>query len=111
MVRLVTKIKDFGENIPKIHIPKIYYEQLLEKAISYDLWLHTHISDNEIKIIKHSRKSLLFFQSTTFLKNKSHNELFDVTMGSFDGAEQQNSTQNTGLYRDDGLTAILIATC
>ena len=94
-------------------------EQLLDKAIAYAR-LHTHISDNEIKIIKHARKSLIFCQNTEWVKKNSQNDLFDVTMDSFDGAELCElvglyllhklepliGTQNTGLYRDDGLTAI-----
>ena len=94
-------------------------EQLLDRAITYAR-LHTNVSDSEIKIIKHARQSLLFCKSTEWVKKNSQNDLFDVTMGSFDGAELCElvglyllhklhpliGSQNTGLYRDDGLTAI-----
>ena len=64
----------------------------------------------------HCRKSLLIFGSETW-KKKSTESCFDVTMGSFDGAEicelvglyiQSNLKNilpktNFGLYRDDGL--------
>ena len=60
-------------------------ENLLDKAI---LWAKnfTSISDKEISIIKHARKSLLFNDEKTWMK-KQNDSLFDVTMGSFDGAE------------------------
>ena len=94
-------------------------EPLLDKAIAFAR-LHTDVSNEEIKIIKHARKSLLFSQGTEWVKKNSENDLFDVTMGSFDGAELCElvglyllhklepliGTANTGLYRDDGLTAI-----
>ena len=65
------------------------------------------------------RKSFLFDKTSTWVK-KGNNSLFDVMMGSFDGAEicefvelfllNQLSTvidkSSVGLYRDDGLTAI-----
>ena len=94
-------------------------ESLLDNAISFAKQ-HTDVTDNEINIIKHARKSLLFDQSTEWVKKNTENELFDVTMGSFDGAEICElvglyllhklqpilGTQNTGLYRDDGLAAV-----
>ena len=63
----------------------------------------------------HARKSLLFNNGTTWIKKDSN--LFDVTMGSFDGAEicelvglfilnklaTKYGKDNIGLYRDDGL--------
>ncbi|PIK54847.1 hypothetical protein BSL78_08276 [Apostichopus japonicus] len=48
---------------------------------------HTHISNQDVQIIMHSRKSLLFDNGTPWMK-KGHNDLFDVTMGSYDGAEE-----------------------
>ena len=79
----------------------------------------TPISDSEINIIKHSRKSLLFDKSGPWVK-KDGDSLFDVTMGSFDGAEVcelvglymlnklalSMGKNCVGLYRDDGLAAI-----
>ena len=67
----------------------------------------------------HCRKSLLFFGNETW-KKKSTESCFDVTMGSFDGAEicelvglyiQSNLENilpktNFGLYRDDGLIVL-----
>ena len=69
--------------------------------------------------IKLARKSLLFSKDGTWVK-KGGNELFDVTMGSFDGAEvcelvglylldklsKLLGKDNVGLYRDDGLAAV-----
>jgi len=63
----------------------------------------------------HSRKSLLFDNGTTWIKK--NNSTFDVTMGSYDGAEvcelvglfilddicNTYGKHNIGLYRDDGL--------
>ena len=92
-------------------------EALLEKAIAFARST-TNISDNELNIIMHSRKSLLFSNSDAWIKKSG--DLFDVTMGSFDGAEicelvglylldklsLLTGKGNTGLYRDDGLSAI-----
>ena len=79
----------------------------------------TPITETELNIIKHSRKSLLFSNAGTWVKKDD--ESFDVTMGSFDGAEVCElvglyllnklvpliGVNNTaGLYRDDGLAAI-----
>ena len=78
--------------------------------------LHTTIDDKDLRLIMHYRKSLLFFGNETW-KKKSTESCFDVTMGSFDGAEiyqelvghyiQSNLENilpktNFGLYRDDG---------
>ena len=94
-------------------------EVLLDKAISFAKQ-HTNVTDNEIRTIKHARKSLLFNNGTEWVKKNTDNELFDVTMGSFDGAEICElvglyllhklqpvlDLKNTGLYRDDGLAAL-----
>ena len=60
-------------------------EDLLDKVIA---WAKTiiPIPDNHISIIKHARKSLLFNQETPWVK-RNNDTMFDVTMGSFDGAE------------------------
>ena len=90
-------------------------EELLDKAIQF-AQQYTTISEEDIKIIKHARKSLLF-DSTGPWRKKGTEELFDVTMGSFDGAEicelvglfllfeiaKLLGKENAGLYRDDGL--------
>ena len=79
----------------------------------------TTIEENVISAIKLMRKSLFFSKDGTWVK-KSDNELFDVTMGSFNGARicelvglylldrlsKLLGNNNVGLYRDDGLTAI-----
>ena len=93
-------------------------EELLNCSISFARSITT-ISDSVINIIHHSRKSLLFDKTSAWVK-KVDNSLFDVTMGSYDGAEigelvdlyllNQLSTviykSSVGLYRDDGLAAI-----
>ena len=75
-----------------------------------------NISDREINTIMHSRKSLLFNNTDIWIK-KNRVPDFDVTMGSFDGAElcelvglyilhilgQKYGKHRIGLYRDDGL--------
>jgi hypothetical protein len=45
------------------------------------------IPNNDISIIKHARKSLLFGNGKLWTKKAGGNSLFDVTIGSFDGAE------------------------
>ena len=90
-------------------------EELLDKAIT---WARAYVSidDKQIKVIKHARKSLLFNDGKTWIKQQN-NSLFDVTMGSFDGAEvceliglfmlnslaKKYGKDRVGLYRDDGL--------
>ena len=77
------------------------------------------MEDNAINLLKLARKSLLFNKDETWLK-KGDDTLFDITMGSFDGAEicelvglylldklsSLIGRENVGLYRDDGLAAI-----
>ena len=76
------------------------------------------ITDSDIRIIKHARKSLLFHDGLPWVKRDSSNA-FDVTMGSFDGAEicelvslfilsklKDTFGNNIGLYRDDGLVLL-----
>ena len=67
----------------------------------------------------HCRKSLLFDNETAWTK-KNHNNMFDVTMGSFDRAEvceliglflldnlsDKYGKNNVGLHRDDGLVLL-----
>ena len=89
-------------------------ESLLSKAISFAKKYVT-ISDRDTDNIMHCRKSLLFDNETAWTK-KDQNNMFDVTMGSFDGAEvceliglfilntlsDKYGKNNVGLYRDDG---------
>ena len=46
---------------------------------------HTEITNHDINIIMHSRKSILLHNESPWVK-KCNDGLFDVTMGSFDGA-------------------------
>ena len=76
---------------------------------------YTTIDSNTFSVIMHSRKSLLFSKDSTWVKKD--NPSFDVTMGSFDGAEVcelvglyildrikvECPEIELGLYRDDGL--------
>ena len=91
-------------------------EKLLSKALDFAS-KYRPISRHERDIILHPKRSLLFSSDSTW-KKKSSNDLFDVTMGSFDGAETcelvgcyllslltDKYSQNIGLYRDDGLAA------
>jgi hypothetical protein len=76
----------------------------------------TIITEEQVSIIKHARKSLLFYGETTWAK-KNNASLFDVAMGSYDGVEicelvglfilkeisDKFGKENVGLYRDYGL--------
>ena len=68
---------------------KEYYpsitEESLDKAISFAS-NHTTVSLEDIRIIKYSRKSLLFHLEQAW-KKKESSSCFDVAMGSYDGAE------------------------
>ena len=92
-------------------------EDLLDRAIAWGKQF-TLISDNDTKIIKHARKSLLFNNGQAWTK-KNNTTTFDVTMGSYDGAEicelvglfildslEKRFNINLGLYRDDGLATL-----
>ena len=60
-------------------------EKILDNAISFAKEL-THVSDEKIRIVKHCRKSLLYNNETPWVKKNTPGN-FDVTMGSYDGAE------------------------
>ena len=76
---------------------------------------HIKVSSENKAIIKHARKSLLHNKQQTWIKKES--ELFDVTMGAYDGAEvcelveifilyqvsRKYNRNNKGVYRDDDL--------
>ena len=78
----------------------------------------TTVSDEDEEIILHSRKTLLFKDNEPWVK-AGESPMFDVAMGSYDGAEvcelvglyilHKLTTAfpngNIGLYRDDGLAA------
>ena len=92
-------------------------DKLLSDAISFAKQF-VEICQDDINIIRHCRKSLLFSKDSTWIKNNG--SLFDVTMGSYDGAEvcelvglfilytlsQIVGVNNIGLYRDDGLAIL-----
>ena len=60
-------------------------EHLLVKSIEYDK-LYTSITRQELDVTLHARKSLLFSKNKPW--EKTINEpLFDIVMGSYDGAE------------------------
>ena len=93
-------------------------KSLLIKSLEYAK-THTDICDEQVDIIMHARKSLLFDSSGTWIK-KNDNDLFDVTQGSYDGAEvcetvglfllsmleERFGKGYVGLYRDDGLALL-----
>ena len=92
-------------------------EGLLKKSIAFAKQ-YTDIPEEHVDIIMKSKKTILINNNTCWIKKD--NSTFDVTMGSFDGAETselvglyllhnlQNIIPNheIGLYRDDGLAAI-----
>ena len=90
-------------------------EELLMKALEYANNYHP-VTQLDKDIILHCKKTLLFNNETTWIKKD--NENFDVTMGSYDGAEvcelvgcyllselnnEITDKLSLGLYRDDGL--------
>ena len=94
-------------------------KEVLQKAIKYASTLclnNVRISSEEINVIMHSRKSLLFDSNNIWIKKDSDLN-FDVTMGSYDGAEicelvglyilhvlgEKYRKDKVGLYHDDGL--------
>ena len=98
---------------------KEFYPSINEDILTNDIHfekLHTTIGGNDLCFIMHCRKSLPFFWNENWEKTSTES-CFDVTMGSFDGAEicelvglyiQWNlelilPKTNFGLYRDDGL--------
>ena len=92
-------------------------EELFKNAVGYARSI-APISPEDLDIITHSRKSFLFFDKSPWEKKNGTN--FDVSMGSFDGAEvcelvglfllhqleQVIPPSNVGLYRDDGLAVV-----
>ena len=78
--------------------------------------MYYDFTSDELEMIMHSRKTLLFWQDSTWVK-KEGDEDFDIPMGCYDGAEIcelvgiyiQNkfcklmNKKDFGFYRDDGL--------
>ena len=93
-------------------------EELFAKAIDFARSKVT-ITDEQVKILWHSRKSFLFSRGDVWTKKTG---TFDVTMGSYDGAEvcelvglylltqleEHIPKEQLGLYRDDGLAAVAL---
>ena len=98
-------IKDFYPSIS---------EKLLTNALNFAKEI-TDISREDIQVMYHARKSLLFCNENPRMKREGN--LFDVTMGAYDGAEvfelvglfmlnkvsEKYNKKAVGLYRDDGL--------
>ena len=96
-------------------IESFYPSITLETLIKALTWAETivNISPMEREIIMHARRSLLFHGGATWIKKDGSD--FDVTMGSYDGAEvcelvglymlhllsQRFGNDFIGLYRDD----------
>ena len=96
-----------------------FYPSISEKILK-DIVLfaqtHTNISQKDIEVIFHCRRSLLFHDNKPWIKD--NNSDFSVAMGSYNGAEVCELTglfmlnelskkfdkDNIGLYRDDGLS-------
>ena len=90
-------------------------ENILDTTINFAKQ-YTDISDENLRIIKHCPKSLLYNNYELWQK-KDTDGCFDVTMRSYDGAEvcelvgiyllsllaNITDKNNSGLYRDDGL--------
>ena len=87
---------DIAEFYPSIS------ENILNKSIARAKSF-TKTEDNAINAIKLARKSLLFNKDGTWVK-KGDDTLFDVTMGSFDGAE---ICELVGLYLLDKLSSLI----
>ena len=92
-------------------------EKLLSRALDFASDFVT-ISADDRQTITHAKHSLLFSSGDPWQKRNS-NTLFDVTMGSYDGAEtcelvgcyllsqlKQIPDIDIGLYRDDGLAIL-----
>ena len=89
-------------------------EDLLIEALEFAKQ-HVTIKSKDRETIFHARKSLLYNEGEPWIKKQSNS--FDVTMGSYDGAEvceligifmlsligNKYNPNNIGLYRDDGL--------
>ena len=90
--------------------------ELLDAALGF-VSKYVTISDDEKHIIHQAKSSLLYNSGEPWSK-KTSSHMFDVTMGSYDGAEscelvgayllhniqeKFGNTCNFGLYRDDGL--------
>ena len=91
-------------------------EKLLNKALDFASEFDP-ITANQRDIILHAKRSFLYSEESAWGKTETQ-DLFDVIMGSWDGAEtyelvgnyllsliKKKHGNNIGLYRDDGLGA------
>ena len=86
-------------------------EETLNKAINF-AENHTSIFQESVRITKHYRKSLLFYNKEPWKKNE-HDSSFEVTTGSYDCEligiyihsllESALKKNQMGLFQDDGL--------
>ena len=89
-------------------------EQTLTAALAFAS-KYTNISEDEKRLIMHTKTTLLYHNESTWRK-ATNTSSFDVAMGSFDGAEtcelvgclilselSEQYGHSIGLYRDDGL--------
>lgn len=89
-------------------------EELLTKALDYASKFTT-ITQEDREVIIHAKRSLLYHQNSPWTKRNS-DRMFDVTMGSYNGAETceliraymlsllaPKLKHEVGLYRDDGV--------
>lgn len=90
-------------------------EALLKLLLNYTRQFFT-VSDEDIEIVIHTRKTLLFNNNEPWVK-KGDSPMFNVAMGSYDGAEvcelvglyirhkltSSYPSGNISLYRDDDL--------
>ena len=93
-------------------------KELLTRALTFAK-TNTFICQQDIDIIMHACQAFLFSKSVPWKKKKS-NDCFDITMGSFSGAEIAETVGlyllhritplfgagKAGLYRDDGLAVM-----
>ena len=91
-------------------------KELLVQAVKWAR-KYVDISDEEIDVVMKSRMAMMFVDGSPWVKKDG--ELFDVGMGFFDGAEcceivglfllaemkENGIVTETGIYRDDGLSA------
>ena len=90
-------------------------ESLFHEALQFAK-MHVNITQRDIEVMFHSRKSLLYNNGIPWVKKEGTG--FDVTMGAYDGPEicelvgifmlsllgTKYDSKNIGLYRDDGLS-------
>jgi hypothetical protein len=113
------------ENKPNLSFFKFdivsFYPSITKKLFQDSIqWAsqYCQFSSEELEVIHHARESFLFTNGQPWIKKAKEN--FDVTMGSFDGAElcelvglyalskleETINQKQIGLYRDDGLAVV-----